>query len=87
MYIINITKTIKMMSIHEIEDFIFENYYKRIGSSKKISYNSVKCLNKKDFLLLTNILIKNIPHSRNATEYYQSFIIKKNKISKTINQN
>ena len=46
------------MSINEVKDFIFENYYKRIGISKKISYNSMKRLNKKDLLLLANKLIK-----------------------------
>ena len=76
------------MSINEIKDFIFENYYKRIGFSKKISYNSVKCLNKKDLLLLPNKLMKNMPDPCNAKEHSQSFTIKKNiksvKQSKTI---
>ena len=66
MYILNITKAIKTMSINEIKDFIFGNYYKRIGVSKKVSSNSVKCLNKKDLLLIVNKLIKNIPDPRNA---------------------
>ena len=35
MYILNIARTIKNMSINEIKDFIFESYYKRIGCSKK----------------------------------------------------
>ena len=30
MYTLNIIKAIKSMSVHEIRDFIFENYYKRI---------------------------------------------------------
>ena len=30
MYILNITKAIQKMSINEIKDFLFENYYKRI---------------------------------------------------------
>ena len=48
------------MSISEIKDFTFENYYKKIGFSKKISYNSMKHLTKKkDLLSLTNKL-KNI---------------------------
>ena len=42
MYFLNIAKDIKKMSINEIKDFIFENYYKRIGFSKEISYYSVK---------------------------------------------
>ena len=70
-----------MTSINEIKDFIFGNCYKRIGFSKKISYNSMKHLTKKDLLSLPNKLIKNIPDPRNAKEHYQSFIIKKNRKS------
>ena len=73
------------MSILEIKDFIFENYYKEIGFSKKNSYNSMKHLTKKDLFSLANKLIKNIPDLCNAKECYQSFEIMKNKkISKTI---
>ena len=56
------------MPVKEIKDFIFENYYKLIGFSKKISYNSMKRLNKKDLLLLTNKLIKNVPDLRSSKE-------------------
>ena len=35
MYILNISGAIKKMSVNEIRAFIFENYYKRIGFSKK----------------------------------------------------
>ena len=73
------------MSILEIKDFIFENYYKEIGFSKKNSYNSMKHLTKKDLFSLANKLIENIPDPCNAKERYQSFEIMKNKkISKTI---
>ena len=41
----------------------------------------MKHLNKKSLLLLANKLVKNIPDSGNAEEYYQSFIIKKNRKS------
>ena len=65
------------MSISEIKDFIFENYFKQIGFSKKEnSYSSKKSLNKKGLLLLINKLIKNVPDPRNAKEHYQLFIIK-----------
>ena len=30
MYTLNIARAIKKMSVNEIRDFIFENYYKRI---------------------------------------------------------
>ena len=46
------------MSVNEIEDFIFENYYKRIGFSKENSYYSTKCLKKEHLFLLTNTLIE-----------------------------
>ena len=41
----------------------------------------MKHLNKKGLLLLANKLVKNIPDSGNAKEYYQSFIIKKKRKS------
>ena len=41
----------------------------------------MKHLSKKGLLLLANKLIKDIPDSGNAKEYYQSFIIKKNRKS------
>ena len=31
MYILNIASSIKEMPVKEVRDFIFENYYKRIG--------------------------------------------------------
>ena len=47
MYILNIARAIKKMSINEIRDFSFENYYKRIGFSKENSYYSMERLKKK----------------------------------------
>ena len=44
MYILNFARAIKRMSINEIRDFIFENYYKRIGFSMENSYHSMKSL-------------------------------------------
>ena len=35
MYILNIVKAIKKMSVKELEDFFFENYHHRIGSAKE----------------------------------------------------
>ena len=37
MYTVNIARAIKKMSVNEVRDFIFENYYKhykRVGFSK-----------------------------------------------------
>ena len=46
MYILNIASTMKKMSVNEIRDFTFENYYKQIGFSKENSYYSMKRLEK-----------------------------------------
>ena len=35
MYILSITNGIKKMTLNEIRDFIFENYYKQTGFSEK----------------------------------------------------
>ena len=56
------------MIANEIRDFIFENCYKRIGFSKENSYYSVKCLMKKDLLLLANNLVKKIADHCNPKE-------------------
>ena len=39
MYIINITRAIKNMSINKIRNFIFENYYERISILRKTVIN------------------------------------------------
>ena len=56
MYILNIERTIKKISV-KIRDPIFENYYKQIGFFffKENSYYSMKRLN---LLLLENKLIE-----------------------------
>ena len=58
MYILNIARATKKMSVNEIKDFIFDNYYKRIRFSNENSYYSMKRLKKKDLLLLANKLIE-----------------------------
>ena len=69
------------MSVNEIIDFIFENYYKQNGFSKESSYYSTKRLKKKDLLLLTNKLIEKVPDPGSAKEHYKSFLRKKNRKS------
>ena len=54
------------MSVNEIKDSIFENYYKRIGFSKENIYYSRKCLKIKNLLLFANKIIAKIPDLRNA---------------------
>ena len=51
MYIQNIARAIKKMTVNEIRDFVFENYYKQIGFSEENSYYSLKRL-KYLFLLI-----------------------------------
>ena len=69
------------MSVHGMRDFIFENYYKRIGFTRESSYYSMKRLKRKDLLLLANKLIEEVPDPRNAKEIYESFLRKTNKKS------
>ena len=62
------------MSVNDIRDFIFKNYYKRIGFLKEGRYYSMKRLKRKDLLLLANKLIEKVPDPRNAKEHYESFL-------------
>ena len=78
MYIPNIAKAIKNMSVNQIKGIVFENYYKRIMFFKKNSYYSVKTSKKKDWLFIATKLIEKIPDHRNAKEDYQSFLRTKN---------
>ena len=68
MYILNIIRATKNILFNEIREFIFENYYKRIGFSQENSYYSMKHLQKKDLLLLATKLKEKIPDSRNTKE-------------------
>ena len=65
------------MTIKEIKDFLFENYYKWVVFSNEneiIHWNVLK----KDLLVLANKLIEKIPDPCNIKEHYQLFIRKKN---------
>ena len=66
MYIPDITKATQNMSINEMKDFIFENYYKRIRFFKESSYYSLKRLKKIDLLSLAKKLIENVHDPHNA---------------------
>ena len=64
-YKLNIGRTIKRMSFNELRDFIFENYYKRIGFvKKKLFFNET--FKKKQLLLLATKLIEKIPDPCNT---------------------
>ena len=54
------------MTIKELKDFIFENYYRRIRFPKENSYYLMKHQKKKDLLLLPTKLIEKIPNASNA---------------------
>ena len=58
MYILNIARAIKKLSVNKIRDFICKNYYKRIDFSKENSYYSMKHLKKKDLLFIAIKLIE-----------------------------
>ena len=74
MYIINIVRIIKKMSVNEIKNLSLKTIINELDFLKKT-------LEKNDLLLLANKLIENIPDPRNAKEHYQSFIRKKNRKS------
>ena len=59
MYILNIVGALKKMSVNEIRDFIFENYYNRVGFSKENSYYSIKLLKRNFIVACTQINRKN----------------------------
>ena len=70
MYNLNITSAIKKMTVNEVRDFIFENYYKRIGFSKENSYYSMKHQKRKDLQLFEIKLTEKILDLRNVKERY-----------------
>ena len=70
MYILNIASAINKMAVNEIRDFIFENYYRRIGFSKENSCFSIN-LRKKDLQLFATKLTEKILDPCNAKEHYQ----------------
>ena len=73
MYSLKIAGALKQMSVNEIRDVIFENFYKQVGVSKEDCYYSIKRLKKKELLLLGHKLIGKILDPHNTKEHYQSF--------------
>ena len=47
-HILNIASAIRKVTVNELRDFIFENYYKRIGFLKESCYYSMKRLKRFD---------------------------------------
>ena len=66
MYIINITSALKKMTVNELRDFIFENYYKRIGFARENSYYSMKHQKEKVLQLFATNFNEKIPDPSNA---------------------
>ena len=64
-----------------MSDFIFGNYYKKIGFSKESSYYSMKNFQRKYLFFLWNKFIVKIPNLSNAKEHYQLFLRTKNRKS------
>ena len=54
MYTLNIASAIKKISVDELRDFIFENYFKEIGFVKGRSYYSIKRLERKKIFVACN---------------------------------
>ena len=81
MYTLNIVSTIKKMAFNELKDFIFENYYKRIGYVKESTFRkhnySMKRL-KKGFVIACNEINRKTADPSNAKEYYNSNLKRKN---------
>ena len=66
-HILNFASAIRKVTVNELRDFIFENYYKRIRLLKKaviIQWNAWK-----DLMLLATKLIEQVANSRNAKEH------------------
>ena len=89
MHILNIASAIKKMTVHELRNFIFENYYKRTGFVKESSYYSIKRL-KKRFAIACDQIDRKVVDPSNVEEYYNSYLKRENtklvKRSKVITQ-
>ena len=80
-YNLNIARTVEKIYANEIRDFIYVNYYKRIGFSEENSYYSMKCLKIKDLPFFANKLIEKVLNPCNAKKNYQTLIRNENRKS------
>ena len=55
MYTLNITKAIRKVSVNDITEIIYENYYKRFIFSEEDSYSSSKRSKKKIIVVCEQI--------------------------------
>ena len=56
MHTLKITSAIKKMTVNELGDFIYENYYERIKFARENSYYSIKKKKKKYLQLIATKL-------------------------------
>ena len=76
MYTLNISSDIKKMTVNELRDFIFENYYKWIRFAIENSYYLMRH-QKKDLQLFATKLTEKVPDCSNAKEKYNSCLKEK----------
>ena len=90
MYTQNVSAAKKKMTVTELTDFIFENYYNQIGLAKENRYYSMKHQKKDNLQLFGTKLTEKIPDPSNTKEYYNSYLKRRNakpvKRSKIITQ-
>ena len=70
-------------AVKDHTEFLFENYYKWLGFTKKDSYYSLKKKMKQDLVLFTAILIEKTSDFIKAKEQYDLF--SKRKVKKVAN--
>ena len=58
-YILNIDIAIRLLTVNELKDFIFENYYRQMGVAKENNYYSMKRQKKDLQLFATKLTEKN----------------------------
>ena len=66
------------MTIKELKNFIYENYYRQVWFPKESSHYSIKYQRKIDLLWLAINLTVKIPDATNAKLNYQSYVKRKN---------
>ena len=66
------------MTIKELKNFIYENYYRQVWFPQESSHYTIKYQRKKDLLWLAIKLTVKIPDATNAKLNYQSYVKRKN---------
>ena len=66
------------MTIKELKNFIYENYYRQVWFPKESNHYSIKYQRKKDLLWLAIKLTVKIPDATNAKLNYQFYVKREN---------